>query len=145
VNHCEVGSAVEKLGVDDCTFLVMFIMIKLSLFAAGFFVFLFWLYQPNIIENPGVAAYQPPPATRLVSLPRKMEAPEIIPSADSPVFASVDNDRPRDAIIKKNSTRDTKAKPRQKAVPFYWYAERRTERQRMSFREWNGNRRNYWF
>src|SRR6266478_9507515 len=106
MNHCEAVSIVEKQGVDDWTYLVMYTLIKLSLFAAAFFVFLFWLYQPNVIENPGVAAYQPPPATRLVPLPRKMEAPEIfqIPPADSPVVASVDNNnRPSDPIIKKNS------------------------------------------
>src|SRR6267142_2385234 len=125
--------------MDDWTYPVMYSLIKLWLFAAGFFVFLFWLYQPNVIENPGVAAYQPPPETRLVPLPRKMEAPEIIqiPSADSPMVASVDNNKPRDPIIKKNSTRVAKAKSRQKVVPSYWNAERliANERQRMSFRE----------
>ncbi len=135
--------------MDDWTYPVMYILIKMSLFAAAFFVFLFWLYQPNVIENPGLAAYQSPPATRLVPLPRKMEAPEIfqIPPADSPVVASVDNNKPKDPFIKKNSTRVAKAKPRQKAVPSYWYAERRiaNERQRMSFREWNGSRSNSWF
>ena len=136
--------------MDDWTYPVMYSLIKLSLFAAAFFVFLIWLYQPNVIENPGVAAYQPPPGTRLVPLPRKMEAPEIIqiPSADNPTVASVDNNnRPSDPIIKKNSTRVAKAKSRQKVVPSYWYAERliANERQRMSFREWNGSRRNSWF
>src|ERR1700741_3845080 len=29
----------------------------------GFFVGLFWLMQPTVIANPGLAAYQPPPKT----------------------------------------------------------------------------------
>jgi hypothetical protein len=37
----------------------------------GFFVGLFWLMQPTVTANPGLAAYQPPPKT-------------IVRSADSP-------------------------------------------------------------
>jgi hypothetical protein len=37
----------------------------------------YWLMQPRVITNPGLAAYKPPPATRLVPLPRKMDAPEL--------------------------------------------------------------------
>src|SRR5436190_13384076 len=90
---------------DDFTYPLLYILIKLSLIAAGFFAFLFWLYQPIIIENPGVAAYQPPPGTRLVPLPRKMDSPELfeITSAESPMVASVEDTNSK--VIKKNSTR----------------------------------------
>jgi hypothetical protein len=150
MNHCEAVSIVEKQGVDDWTYLVMYTLIKLSLFAASFFVFLVWLYQPNVIENPGVGAYQPPPGTRLVPVPRKIEAREIIqiPSADNLAVASVDNNnRSSDSIINKNNTHVAKAKPRQKAIPSYLYGERlaANARQHMSFREWIGSRRNSWF
>ena len=143
--------------MDDWSYLVLYMLIKLSLFAAAFFGFLFWLYQPNVIENPGVAAYEPPPGTRLVSLARKMEAPEIsqIPLPDSRTFASVADsrtvvsvsERPTDPVIKKNRTRVANARPRQKVVPSYGYAERSFAyaKQRPSFREWNGNRRSSWF
>ena len=143
--------------MDDWTYPVMNVLIKLSLFAALFFGFLFWLYQPNVIENPGVAAYEPPPGTRLVPLPRKMDAPEILQislpdnqtfasAADSRTVAPVSN-RSSAPVIKKNRARVANANPRQKAVPSYWYAERSFayERQRLSFRGWNGYRRNSWF
>src|SRR5258708_39481914 len=45
--------------------------------AAGFFLLLYTLYQPQISPNPGGAAYMPPPATRLIPLPRRSDAPEL--------------------------------------------------------------------
>lgn len=50
--------------------------------AAGLFLLLYWLCQPAINPNPGVAAYVAPAGTRLVPLPRKSDAPEL---ADLPV------------------------------------------------------------
>src|SRR5262249_18051558 len=44
---------------------------------AGIFFFLYWLLTPAVVVNPGLKAYVPPPATRLVSAPRKMDAPEL--------------------------------------------------------------------
>src|SRR5262249_19734496 len=44
---------------------------------AGIFLFLYWLLTPAVVANPGLKAYAPPPATRLVSAPRKMDAPEL--------------------------------------------------------------------
>jgi hypothetical protein len=37
----------------------------------------YWLMQPRMILNLGLAAYKPPPATRLIPLPRKIDAPEL--------------------------------------------------------------------
>ncbi len=45
--------------------------------AACFFLALFELSRPTINPNPGLAAYTPPPATRLVPLPRRSDAPEL--------------------------------------------------------------------
>jgi hypothetical protein len=42
-----------------------------------FFSFLLWLSKPVILANPGVAAYKPPPATRLERAPGKMDAPKV--------------------------------------------------------------------
>jgi len=56
----------------------------------GFFGFaLFYLSQPAIYPNPGLPAYTPPPATRLVPLPRISDAPEIAPATrrDEPASA----------------------------------------------------------
>ena len=54
--------------------------------AAGFFLLLYSLCQPTVSSNPGVAAYAPPPATRLVPLPRQSTAPELaeLPAAAAP-------------------------------------------------------------
>jgi hypothetical protein len=45
---------------------------------SGIFIFLYWLLQPVKIANAGMAAYSPPPHTRLEPLPRKMDAPELV-------------------------------------------------------------------
>lgn len=53
------------------------------------FLVLFWLMQPKILENPGMAAYHPPPGTRLVPVPRESDAPELasLPEASGTSFA----------------------------------------------------------
>jgi hypothetical protein len=45
--------------------------------AACFFLLTYYLFQPTLSPNPGLAAYTPPPGTRLVPLPRKSDAPEL--------------------------------------------------------------------
>lgn len=42
-----------------------------------FWFLLFSLSRPAVYPNPGLAAYTPPPAMRLVPLPRTSDAPEI--------------------------------------------------------------------
>jgi hypothetical protein len=49
--------------------------------AAVFFFVLYWVMQPKVIPNPGMAAHFAPPATRLEPLPRKMDAPELAEEA----------------------------------------------------------------
>jgi hypothetical protein len=46
-------------------------------FMAGIFFVLYWQLQPATIANAGQAAYAPPPQTRLIPLPRKMDAPQL--------------------------------------------------------------------
>src|SRR5215469_6096765 len=48
----------------------------------GFFVGLFWLMQPTVTANPGLAAYQPPPKTVVRSADSPWVPPP--PSAASP-------------------------------------------------------------
>jgi hypothetical protein len=55
--------------------------------AAGIFLMLQELCQPTINPNPGVAAYTPPPATRLVPLARASDAPELADLAPDPASA----------------------------------------------------------
>jgi hypothetical protein len=59
--------------------------------AAGFFLLLYFHCQPTVTFNPGLAAYTPPPATRLVPLPRQSTAPELAeltPAAASPALTA---------------------------------------------------------
>ena len=133
-----------KTQVDDWTYPVMYSLIKLSLSAAVFFAFLIWLYQPRVLENPGVAAFQPPPATRLVPAPRKMDPPEIFEIASTGArVAVVDGNRSSDAIIKKSISRVGKPKPRQQAVPLHRERDRVFANDR--YREWNNSRYKSWF
>ena len=133
--------------VDDLNYPIMYCLVTLSLFAGTFFAFLIWLFQPIIIENPGVAAYQPPPGTRLVPLPRHMGAPEVaeIPTARDLAVVPPDDNTSRGLAVKKSSTRVAKLRPPQKIVP-RWYAERAFayERRRTDFRG-SGGRDRFWF
>ena len=45
--------------------------------AACLFLVLYELSRPSINPNPGIAAYMPPPATRLVPLSRESDAPAL--------------------------------------------------------------------
>ena len=56
------------------------------------------LMQPRVIPNLGLAAYQPPPATRLIPLPRKMDAPELADLPPTPVAAQPE--RPPESVGK---------------------------------------------
>jgi hypothetical protein len=53
-------------------------------FVVAFFLLLYWLMQPSVIPNPGMAAHSAPPATRLEPLPRKMDAPELAELPEPP-------------------------------------------------------------
>src|SRR5262245_15081717 len=65
-------SVAEEWGTPMSAYLIGCLTI-----AAGIFLFLYWLLKPALVVNPGLKAYAPPPATRLVSAPRKMDAPEL--------------------------------------------------------------------
>jgi hypothetical protein len=60
---------------DDWAAPVLGVLAVILAGAACVFLLLYDLSQPTISPNPGVAAYTPPPATRLVPLPRKSDAP----------------------------------------------------------------------
>lgn len=50
------------------------------------FLFLYWLYQPTVLINPGLSAHKAPLTTLLLPPPRWLEAPEF---ADMPSRASL--------------------------------------------------------
>ena len=53
---------------------------------AALFLLLYWLLQPKVFENPGLAAYQPPAGTRLEPRPHSSDAPQL---ADLPAEKAV--------------------------------------------------------
>jgi len=70
----------------------------------GFFVGLFWLMQPTVTANPGLAAYQPPPKT----IVRYADSPWVPPppsEALPPIRAAAE---PAPAIAKSSVTEQPK-------------------------------------
>lgn len=59
-------------------------------FMAGIFCILYWQLQPATIANAGQAAYVPPPQTRLIPLPRKMDAPALAEIEIQPVGSALE-------------------------------------------------------
>jgi hypothetical protein len=83
-------------------------------FMAGIFFFLYWQLQPATIANAGRAAYVPPPQTRLLPLPHKMDAPELaeIPPLASPLEALA---KLEDTATSKNSESGRRGKKRNRS------------------------------
>jgi hypothetical protein len=68
----------RQIAVHEAwTIPVMGYLIGYLAFMAGIFFLLYWQLQPAAIANAGQAAYVPPPQTRLIPLPRKMDAPAL--------------------------------------------------------------------
>ena len=69
---------------------ILWTVTAITMVIGCFWFFVFYLSQPTIYPNPGLAAYTPPAGTRLVPIPRKSDAPDLadIPeSSPSPLTA----------------------------------------------------------
>jgi hypothetical protein len=78
-----------ELQSDEWAAPLLSVLCAILAAAAGFFLLLYFHCQPTLTFNPGLAAYTPPPATRLVPLPRQSTAPELAelpPAAASPAL-----------------------------------------------------------
>ena len=77
--------------------------------AACVFLALYELSQPTINPNPGLAAYTPPPATRLVPLPRQSDAPELaelpvdLPPAPASALSAMAQAQASDQPVKRDA------------------------------------------
>jgi hypothetical protein len=70
---------------SDESVLPVILMLSAILAVVGcFWLLLFYFSQPTIYPNPGLAAYVPPPGTRLLPLLRKSDAPELANLPDEP-------------------------------------------------------------
>jgi len=102
----------------------------------GFFVALYWLMQPSVGANPGLAAYQPPPKTvvRYADSPWVPPAPSealAIPAATEPVPELAKNsvtEAPKKETKKQEArTAPRRARPvREQPNPFWGYASSRS-------------------
>ena len=104
---------------------------------AGFFFVLYWLMQPSVTANPGLAAYQPPPKTvvRYADSPWVPPAPsealpiraEAQPAAPEIAKSSVAAE-PKKATKKQEArTSPRRAHPvREQSNPFWGYASSRS-------------------
>jgi cell wall-associated NlpC family hydrolase len=88
---------------------------------AALFLMLYWLMQPKVLGNPGLAAYHPPPGTRLVPIPRKSDAPELasLPESSGTSFAEApvlpipaEPTKPAKPAARERSKKVAAAKPR---------------------------------
>ncbi len=70
-------NATWKSQSDEVAGSLFLCLIVLVAGAAGLFFLLHVLLKPTVRANPGMAAYEPPPLTRLLPLPRKSDAPEL--------------------------------------------------------------------
>src|SRR5450432_4708140 len=80
-----------ELQSDEWAVPLFWVLCAILAAAAGFFLLLYFHCQPTVTFNPGLAAYKPPPATRLVPLPRQSTAPELAdipPAAASPTLTA---------------------------------------------------------
>jgi hypothetical protein len=85
--------------------------------AGCLFLLTYYLSQPAMNPNPGVAAYTPPPATRLVPLPRKSDAPELadlppLPTEPSPALTALAQAQPSDQPPKREARAPVRKRPR---------------------------------
>jgi hypothetical protein len=81
-----------KSPSDEWAAPLFWVLVTMLAGAACVFLLLYSLGQPKINPNPGLAAYTPPPGTRLIPLPRKSDAPELAelppaPASPSPLTA----------------------------------------------------------
>lgn len=103
----------------------------------GFFFVLYWLMQPSVTANPGLAAYRPPPKTvvRYADSPWVPPAPsevlpmraEAEPAAPEPAKSSVAEEPKKETKKQAPRTSPRQARPvREQANPFWGYASSRS-------------------
>jgi hypothetical protein len=65
------------LAISSDSLPLLAYLVGITALCLAFASFLHWLMQPVVLSNPGLAAYRPPPATRIEPLVRKSDAPEL--------------------------------------------------------------------
>jgi hypothetical protein len=110
--------------------------------AACLFLLLYSLSKPTEYANPGIAAYTPPPGTRLLPLPRKSDAPELaeLPAEPSSPLSALARAEASEDQAKRDIRPPARKRPR---VDPREYDQRRagyTQQWNGGYRDWNNNR-----
>jgi hypothetical protein len=106
---------------------------------AGIFLFLYWLLQPVRIVNAGQSVYIPPPQTRLIPLPRKMDAPELMETAEtasSPLAALAEATAPSNSESGRHAKKRHRAETAQRDARRAYVVERSSAYYRSYDRSW---------
>jgi hypothetical protein len=70
--------------LDERALPLLWTVMAITGVVACFWFSLFYLSRPTSVPNPGLAAYTPPPGTRLLPLPRVSDAPELADVPNEP-------------------------------------------------------------
>jgi hypothetical protein len=128
---------------QDPAAVIQFWILSLMLAGAGGLFLLFYsATRPTIYANPGIAAYSPPPGTRLIPLSRTSDAPELagLPDeAPSPLSAFAQaqpNEKPAKTDVRQPARKRPRPDPRE-------YEERKpgyAQQWNNGYHDWNNNR-----
>jgi len=129
---------------DDQAGAIQLWILSLILAGVGGFCLLFYsVTRPKVYANPGIAAYTPPPGTRLVPLSRTSDAPELadLPAVEAPsplkAFAQAQpNEKPAKSDVRQPARKRPRADPRE-------YEERKpgyAQQWNYGYHDWNNNR-----
>jgi hypothetical protein len=107
--------------------------------AGGWFFLIYALCRPTIYLNPGEMAYSAAPATRLIPLPRRSDAPEIAdlpaepPSALTAMAQVQTGDLPARRDVRPPSRKRPRAEPEPGRFEF-------TQQSEFGYRDWRNSR-----
>jgi hypothetical protein len=91
-NQSQSRSAVYRLDVLKALVINSVIYLLPLTVGAAPFLFLYWLYQPTVLTNPGLSAHKAPLATLLLPPPRGLEAREFADMPSGAYLADVTED-----------------------------------------------------
>src|SRR5262245_9917821 len=131
----------------DCLAPIAVCLVAFGLMAGLGFLGGYRLMQPRVFANVGLAAYEPPPGTRLIPLPRKMDAPELADLPPAPVESvGAQPARPPESVEKTTvavTPNPVPRRPKARAANDPWSAYAHSDRWGQSERWGRGDRRGY--
>ena len=106
---------------------ILWTVTAITMVIGCFWFFVFYLSQPTIYPNPGLAAYSPPAGTRLVPPPRESDAPDLaeVPENSSSPLTAMAQDQLRQKEVKAvpQVRKHPHTTPREAEQPIVGYAQ----------------------